>query len=383
MRGRNVWPVLAIVLALVMPASAQTVAVAQLSGTVVDESGAALPGAQVTVTHTDTGMNRFVITGSNGAYVFTNLPVGPYKLGAKMSGFSVFEQTGIVLAVGDARSVNVTLKVGALTETVSVRADATLVETRSVGLGTVVSQEQIVGLPLNGRSATQLVVLAGGAVEVGGLTDNRQYPNAVSISVAGGTGNSTMYLVDGGYNNDPQNNTGNAMPFPDALQEFNVESGVRSARFGMSTGATVNAVTRSGTNAFHGGIFGFGRHHTFNAIRYFDRTENGGLGRDDGLKRSQIGGTFGGPLIKDKLFFFGGTQVTNTRIAPVAGDQFVPTEEVRRGDFRRITSAVCRGGTARTLGAPFVNNQIDPALYHPISLQIMTMLPIPDASHRP
>ena len=300
-----------------------------------------------------------------------------------MSGFSVFEQTGIVLAVGDARSVNVTLKVGALTETVSVRADATLVETRSVGVGTVVSQEQIVGLPLNGRSATQLVVLAGGAVEVGGLTDNRQYPNAVSISVAGGTGNSTMYLVDGGYNNDPQNNTGNAMPFPDALQEFNVESGVRSARFGMSTGATVNAVTRSGTNAFHGGMFGFGRHHTFNAIRYFERTENGGLGRDDGLKRSQIGGTFGGPLIKDKLFFFAGTQVTNTRIAPMAGDQFVPTAEVRRGDFRRIMSAACRGGTARTLGAPFVDNQIDPALYHPISLQIMTMLPIPDPALDP
>ncbi len=126
-------------------------------------------------------------------------------------------------------------------------ADATLVETRDIGVGRVVSQEQIVSLPLNGRDANQLIVLAGAAVQVGGLTDNRQYPNAVSISVAGGTGNSTQYLVDGGYNNDPQNNTGNAMPFPDALQEFSVESGVRSARFGKSTGATVNAVTRSGT----------------------------------------------------------------------------------------------------------------------------------------
>ncbi len=383
MRGRNVWLVLAIALALVPRAFAQTVAVAQLNGAVVDESGAALPGATVTITQTDTGMTRFVVTGATGAYVFPNLPVGPYKVSAKMSGFSVFEQTGIVLAVGDTRSVNVTLKIGAMSETISVRADANLVETRNVGIGTVVSQEQIIGLPLNGRSATQLVVLAGSAVEVGGLTDNRQYPNAVAISVAGGTGNSTMYLVDGGYNNDPQNNTGNAMPFPDALQEFNVESGVRSARFGMSTGATVNAVTRSGTNTFRGGGFIFGRHHAFNAIRYFDRQENGGLGRDDGLRRNQGGGTFGGPIVRDRLFFFLGTQLTDTKIAPVAGDQFVPTAEVRRGDFRRIMSAACRGGTARTLGAPFVGNQIDPSLYNPISLKIMNMLPVPDPAIDP
>ena len=174
-----------------------------------------------------------------------------------------------------------------------------------------------------------------------------------------------MYLVDGGYNNDPQNNTGNAMPFPDALQEFSVESGVRSARFGMSTGATVNAVTKSGTNTFHGSVFDFVRDHTL---------QRHPLLRADGERRPRprrraeaepVGGTFGGPLIKDKLFFFGGMQITNTRIAPLAADQIVPTEEVRRGDFRRIMSAACRGGTARTLGAPFVNNQIDPALFHP------------------
>jgi hypothetical protein len=364
-------------------AMAQTVAVANLSGTVTDESGGALPGVEVTITQTDTGLNRFVITNETGAYVFANLPVGPYKLAAQLSGFSAFEQTGIVLAVGETRSVNVKMKIGALSETITVQADATLVETRDVGVGRVVSQEAIVSLPLNGRDANQLIVLSGAAVQVTGLTDNRQYPNAVSISVAGGTGNSTQYLVDGGSNNDPQNNTGNAMPFPDALQEFSVESGVRSARFGQSTGATVNAVTRSGTNSFHGSVFGFARHHRFNAIRFFERQENGGLGRNDGLKRSQAGGTFGGPILKDKLFFFGGTQITNTRIAPLAQDQIVPTEEVRRGDFRRIMSAACRGGTARTLGAPFVNNQIDPALFHPIALKMMNMLPIPDPALDP
>ena len=380
---RSVWLVLAIALMPAPRALAQTVAIAQLSGTVTDESGGALPGVEVTVTQTDTGMNRFVITNERGGYVLPNLPVGPYKLTAQLSGFSAFEQTGIVLAVGETRSVNIKLKIGTLSETITVQADATLVETRDVGVGRVVSQEQIVSLPLNGRDANQLIVLSGAAVQVTGLTDNRQYPNAVSISVAGGTGNSTQYLVDGGSNNDPQNNTGNAMPFPDALQEFSVESGVRSARFGQSTGATVNAVTRSGTNAFHGSAFEFARHHRFNEKRFFEREENGGLGRNDGLKRSQAGGTFGGPIVKDKLFFFGGTQITNIRIAPVATDQIVPTAEVRRGDFRRIMSAECRGGTARTLGAPFVNNQVDPALFHPISLKMMNMLPLPDPALDP
>ena len=132
--------ILALALMWAPSASAQTVAVAQLSGTVLDDSGGALPGVEVTVVQIDTGMMRFVITNEDGGYVFTSLPIGPYKLSAKLSGFSVFEQTGIVLAVGDARSLNVKLKLGSLSETITVQADATLVETRNVGLGTVVSQ---------------------------------------------------------------------------------------------------------------------------------------------------------------------------------------------------------------------------------------------------
>lgn len=369
---------------LLLPALAfaQAVAVAQLSGRVLDAQGAAIPGVEVTVLQTDTAMTRYVITNPAGEYVFTSLPVGPYKLTAKLDGFNTFEQTGIVLAVGDTRSVNVTMTVGGVTETVQVQADANLVETRNVNVGVVIPQEQIVTLPLNGRSALQLILLSGAAVEQPNLTDDRQYPNSVAISVAGGTGNSTMYLVDGGYNNDPQNNTGNPMPFPDALQEFKTESGVRDARYGMSTGATVNAITRSGTNAYHGSAFNFMRHHAFNSIRYFEREENGGLGRNDGLKRNQAGGTIGGPILKDKLFFFGGTQITNIRIAPADNEIFVPTEEVRRGDFRRIMSAECRG-TARSLGAPYVNNQVDPGRFHPISASIMNMLPVPTETMDP
>src|SRR5438094_1050006 len=376
----------AIVFALARAAFAQSVAVAQLSGTVVDESGGALPGVEVTFTQTSTGMTRCVVSGSGGEYVFTNLPVGPYSLTAKLQGFTTFEQTGIVLAVGDTRSVKITLKVGAVEETITVTGNASQVETRGTGVGLVVGQEQIVGLPLNGRQPTQLVALSGGAVEtsnVGGLVSNRQPPNGVAISVAGGTGNSTLFLVDGGYNNDSGNNTGNAMPFPDALQEFRTESGVRPARYGMFTGATVNTVTRSGANQFHGTAFDFARHHEFNAIPFFNQTEHGGSGKDDGLKRNQAGGTLGGRVVKDKLFFFGGLQVTNQAISPQTTNQIVPTQEVLRGDFSRVMSAACRGGTAQQLGFPFVNNQVDPSLFSPFALKLLKLLPVADPATDP
>ena len=356
-------------------------ATAQLSGTVVDSSGATLPGVEVTVTHTGTGATRFQITNDQGSYVFTNLPIGPYKLTATLQGFNAFEQTGIVLNVGDSRSANVKMALGTVSETISVVADAGLVQTRTVSVGQVTPQELIVGLPLNGRNANQLLVLQGGAVEGGTTTGNRGFPGQVAISVAGGTGNSTQYLVDGGYNNEPQSNAGSAIPFPDALQEFRTESGVRDARYGMSTGATVNAVTKSGTNVFHGNGFDFMRHHAFNSIAYFDKKENGGIGRDDGLKRNQFGGTLGGPIQKDKLFFFGAAQVTKNIQTPTS-NQTILTPEMLRGDFRRALSVPCVP-TPRTLGAPFTNNQIDPSLFNSLSLKIASMLPQVDPALDP
>ena len=350
---------------------AQTVAVAQMSGVVTDESGGALPGAQVQVTQTTTGAVRFVITGSGGEYVLTNLPIGPYKLEVKLDGFTTYEQTGITLQVGASPVVNVSLKLGTLSELVTVEAAATMVEGRSTAVGVVIDEEQMVGLPLNGRQPSQLVLLAGAAVSqpAGLIGSQRQYPSAVAISVAGGTGNSTLYLVDGGYNNDPLNNIGGPMPFPDALQEFKVESGVRPARYGMYPGATVNAVTRSGTNAFHGTGFAFLRHHAFNSRGFFDVT-------DDGLKRGQTGGTIGGPIIQNKLFFFAGPQFTNERIRPTTTDVFLPTAKMLAGDFSDVMSAQCRGGANRTLGAPFTGNRIDPSRFDPIAMKIVGLLPV-------
>jgi hypothetical protein len=370
-------------LALASPALAQA-PTAQLAGEVTDETGGALPGVEVQVTQRSTGMTRFVISGADGDYVFNNLPIGPYTLTANLAGFAPFEQSGIVLSIGDTRSVTIVLRLGGVAETVQVAADANTVETRSVAVGTLVTQDQMVGLPLNGRDATQLILLAGGAVasNMGGFQQRVPGGAPAQIGVAGGLGNSTLYLVDGGYNNDPQVNTGNPLPFPDALEEFRTEAGVRDARSGMSSGATVNAVTKSGGNEFHGNIFEFFRHHRFNAIRYFERKENGGLGRGDGLRRHQFGGTIGGPIVRNKLFFFVGVQATENFTTPVTANVTVPTAAVLRGDFRQIMSSACRT-PARTLGPPFVDNQVDPALFHPISLQIVSMLPVADPANDP
>lgn len=364
---------LVLLLALAIPASstAQTVAIAQISGVVTDASGAALPGVEVTVTQTSTGLTRFVVTGSRGEYVLPNLPIGPYKLEATLQGFSNFEQTGITLQVGTSPVINVSLKIGAISETVTVTAGATMIETRNTAVGTVVSQEQMVGLPLDGRQASQLVLLSGAAVtQAGGLIGSqREYPSAVAISVAGGTGNSTIYLVDGAFNNDPVNNIGQPMPFPDALEEFKVETGVRPARYGIYTGATVNAVTKAGTNSFRGNVFEFMRDHRLNARNAFALT-------DDGLSRHQMGGTLGGPLKQNRLFFFGGLQYSRNRQRPSDAQAFVPTQAMLAGDFTQVASAACNAGTALTLPAPFVNNQVNPALFNPIARRITSLLPV-------
>jgi hypothetical protein len=366
--------VVVLLLALLVPAAAaaQTVAIAQISGTVHDESGAALPGVEVEVTQPATGLTRFVITGERGDYVLANLPVGPYKLVAKLQGFSTYEQSGITLQVGSSPTINVTLKVGAIEETLTVTAAATMVETRNASVGTVITEEQMVGLPLDGRQASQLVLLSGAAVINAGnglIGSQRQYPSAVAISVAGGTGNSTIYLVDGAFNNDPVMNIGQPMPFPDALQEFKVESGVRPARYGIYTGATVNAVTKAGTNQFHGNAFEFLRDHRFNAINHFATA-------DDGLNRNQYGGTLGGPIKESRMFFFGGLQISRNRQRPSDSTAFVPTAAMRAGDFTAAAAAECNAGRALTLPLPFVDNRVNPSLFNPVAQRVLALLPV-------
>src|SRR5262245_9797775 len=239
-------------------------ATAQINGTVRDDSGGVLPGADVTAIQTDTGFRRTVITDTDGAYTLTNLPIGPYRLEVALQGFRGFQQTGIVLQVNANPVVNVTLALGQLSETVSVEAAAPLVETRNPSIGGVIENERIEELPLNGRNSADLIIIAGAAVPAG-PSSSRSMQGGVGYSVAGGQPFGVAFLLDRATHDNPYDNYNLPLPFPDALQEFRVETSAQNAQNGFHSGASVNAATKAGTNALHGDLFEFARHHKFNA----------------------------------------------------------------------------------------------------------------------
>jgi hypothetical protein len=350
-------------------------ATAQINGTVADPSGGVLPGATVAAIQTDTGFRREVVTETDGAFTLTALPIGPYRLEVSLTGFRTYVQTGIVLEINSNPTIAVTLPLGAVAETVSVEASAPLVETRNPAIGGVVENERIEELPLNGRNSADLIVIAGAVVPMG-PSSSRSMQGGVGYSVAGGQPFGVAYLLDGATHNNPYDNYNLPLPFPDALQEFRVETSAQNAQNGFHSGASVNAATKAGTNAFHGDLFEFARHHKFNATNPFnaiDRTT--GERADDGLKRHQFGGTLGGPVVTDRLFFFGAYQGTKTEERPSEDVRFVPTAAMLAGDFTQVASAACTTRGAIALGAPFVGNRIDPALFSPAAVQIAQRLP--------
>ena len=360
---------------LLTPVTASTQqATAELNGRVTDTSGAVLPGVTVTATQTGTGLERTVVTDAAGAYLITNLPPGPYRLEATLQGFRTYVQTGLVLTVGATPTVNAVLELGSLEETVTVDAAAPLVDVRSAGISAVVENERILELPLEGRQVTDLLVLSGAAVQTATST-SRSAPGGVRISVGGGFETGVAYVLDGADHNNQQENINYALPFPDALQEFRVATSGLTAQNGVKSGASVNAVTKSGTNRFSGNAFEFTRHYKFNATNPFAAIGPDGKRSDDGLKRNQFGGTLGGPIVQDKLFFFGGYQGTATRQRPAANIDRVPTAQMLAGDLTTFASAQCNGGRQVNLRAPYVNNRLDPALLSPAALNISARLP--------
>jgi hypothetical protein len=343
-------------------------ATAQISGVVRDQSGAVLPGVEVTATQTDTGITRSAVTNETGSYILPNLALGPYRLEAALPGFRTFVQTGIVLQVNANPAINPVLEVGQVTEEVEVQANVAQVETRSTAVGQVIENERILELPLNGRQVTDLITLSGAAVQTGTSNGPGSMPGGVQISIAGGLAFGVGYSLDGAMHSDPYSGSNHPMPFPDALQEFKVEAGGSAANTGMRSGGAVNAVTKSGTNEYHGDLFEFVRNYKFNARNFF------ALKRDS-LKRNQYGGTLGGPIVKNKLFFFGGYQGTKTRSDPGTTLSFVPTVAVLAGDFTAFASPACNAGRQIALRAPFVNNRISPALYSGAALNVAAKLP--------
>ena len=339
----------------------------QIQGTVADSSGAAIPEATVKVTNTDTQFNRTIVTDADGTYVLSNLPVGPYRMDVTKPGFAAFAQTGIVLQVATNPTIAVTLKVGNVNEQVLVEANATLVESQATSVGTVMENQRILELPLNGRQATDLIQYTPGVIPQG-VAGNGGYPGTQQYVIAGGQAFGVAYYLDGSVYNNPWDLANMPLPMPDALQEFKVETSTMTAANGIHAGGTVTGITKSGTNNFHGDVFEFLRNGDLNARNFFAPAR-------DTLKRNQFGGTIGGPVVKNKLFFFFGYQDTITRQDPQANTAatFVPTPAMIAGDWSGCPQLLTSLPAAAK--ALFVNNQISPTLYDPGTLKLAKMLP--------
>ncbi|MBV9401587.1 MAG: TonB-dependent receptor [Bryobacterales bacterium] len=357
---------LRLVVALVFTAAiAYPQATSQIQGVVQDASGAAIPGAEVKATQTDTGVVRSVTTSAEGTYVLPDLPIGPYKFEVSKSGFAAYEQTGIVLQVATNPTIDVQLRVGAVSERVQVEANAAQVELQTTSIGGVIENQRIVELPLNGRNAAQLIQLAGASIP-GGANATAGMPGGLQIAVAGGQLSGVGYYLDGTMYNNLFDAVNLPFPFPEALQEFKVETSTLGAQDGTHSAASVSAVVKSGTNEYHGSLFEFLRNGDLNARNFFASSR-------DSLKRNQYGGTFGGPAIHNKLFFFVGYQGTRTRSDPSDRTAFVPSQQMLTGDFSGCSTFPAT--IKDPLGGVFANKQIPVNRFSPQALNIVKFLP--------
>jgi hypothetical protein len=372
---------------------------ATITGIVKDATGAVVPNATVKATNTGTQAAFQTTAGPDGAFLLRTLPVGLWSVRVEAQGFQAWEARDVRLQVNEIVRVDAALNVASTTESITVAGEIVTVDTTSATLRTVVDQKRIEQLPLNGRNATQLMRLVAGVIadRRADVTSGTTYPGTVPVSVNGGRANATNYVLDGAQNNDLYSNAPNPFPNPDALQEFSVQTNNFSAEFGRQSGGLVNAVTKSGTNQFHGSAFEFVRNQSLNATNFFSPVIPGTTSkRQDGLKRNQFGGTVGGPVAlpkiydgKDRSFFFFSYQGTLLRIVPAEVQRIVPTSAQRRGEFTRAIRDPLTGQN-------FPNNAVPASRVSPISRfildntlpdggatgRITTIVPTPNNDHQ-
>ncbi|MEB2360270.1 MAG: TonB-dependent receptor [Bryobacterales bacterium] len=346
------------VLGLFLPAVVLGQATANIVGTVKDTSEGGVPGARVTAVNVQTGLRATRESGTDGSYSIPLLPAGQYRLEVEKEGFQRYSQSGIMLAVGDNVRLDAILTVGSVAESVTVTATAPLLETETGTIRGLVDQQRIVDLPLNGRRVTNLMQIQAGVIQRSSGTSEGD-----AFVVNGSRQSGVYFTLDGGMNTDSYRNYSGVFPNPDAVQEVSIQKSNFSAEYANATGAVVTVATKSGTNEFHGSAFEFLRNAVFNARNFF-------AARRDSLKRSQFGGTLGGPIIKDKLFFFGSYQGTRTRSDPQLTRQFLPTAAIRQG---RFSGPITDPQTQR----PFPDNQIPAARLNPVTLELLKYIPDP------
>lgn len=378
------------------PLHAQTPS-GEISGTVTDASGAAVPGVTVTLRSEGTNAVREVQTNESGLYVMPAIPSGRYTLSASLTGFRTVERKGIEVQIGSASRIAFTLEVGQLSEVVEITGGAPLLQTENSAVGTVIDNRAIVELPLNGRNYLQLASLIPGATTNGPTSSQGKQRmggqrNSFGLNVAGQRLHFNHYSLDGIENTDLNFNSYMLLPSVDALQEFNVVAGLFDAEYGRAI-AQINASTKSGTNQFHGTVFEFVRNSALDAKNYFDRADR----PIPPFRRSQYGGTVGGPVIvpklvngKDRLFFmfnFEGLRETKA----LTQTPSLPLASWRSGDFSNLrdtsgnlipiydpaTRVFDAAGNVTQAPTAFPDNRIPAGRIHPVSRQLLDYYPVP------
>ena len=362
--------VAAILFAFVGVTFAQTIR-ATLTGTVTDPNGGVVQGAAVTVTNIATNISSATKTNQEGIYTFTALPPGEYVLDVAFAGFKRNVQSGVVLQIAQATRLDVALEVGAVTEEVRVVSEAPLVRSTSSELGLVIDYKQIQSLPLNGRLFQQLITLSPGALPRG-FADFAENPaaagarSAVHASVNGLPWSGNNYLLDGVANNEPLNAFINITPPLEAIQEFKVQTNNPTAEFGVFGGAVVNLSIRSGTNQYSGSVFEYYRDESLNARNFFAVTKAP-------FNSDQFGFTFGGPIVRNRAFFFGDYQGLRQGQGRTIITT-VPTLEMRQGNLSAIAAQIYDP----VGGQPFSGNIIPSGRINSITRQVAELYPLPN-----
>src|SRR4051794_11368753 len=354
----------------------------RIVGQVTDTSGAVVPGAKITLTNEATGVEYNSQSGGSGDFSVLQLPVGVYTVTADHGSFKKYVRKGVRLELNQVLNLQIAMQLGSATEVVNVTGEAPLVDTSSTQLGTAIDAKTVTGLPLGGRDTYQLLQIQPGVTSTGGADLFYGSDQSGAVSVNGGRGRSNNFNVNGGDANDLFVNAPAVQPSPDAIQEFRVISNTFDAEYGRNSGSVINVVTKSGTNRWHGSMFEFFRNSGLNAKGYFDPYT-------PALIQNQFGGTFGGPIKKDKTFFFlsyEGRRITqgfttdpanvptaaerklgNFSNTPFTGsvndDAIITMLNNRAGCAAAITA---NGGTVPTLGVPATYASIFPDPANPL-----------------
>jgi hypothetical protein len=340
--------VIAVVIALIGTGAVHADVTGSIQGVVHDSSGGVVAGAQVVATNVDTNLSKEALSGSDGAYRILALPAGSYKLTVTAPGFRAFTETGIKVQVNDQLKYDVTLNVGSVKEVVEIVANAVQVQTESTQLGDVIDSKKMLALPLNGRSYIDLLGLQAGVAPTSAETIQQDRPvagglqNSGNISVNGQRETANAFLVNGGDVSEGRNLGAGLVPNLDSIEEFRLITNSFDAEYGKFSGAVMNAITKSGTNSFHGDVFEFLRNDKFDAKNYF-------FGGKSELRRNQFGYAAGGPIWKNKLFWFSDYQGTR-EVSGAEASTNVPTDAQRQGNFdpSTFTTTDSAGNTVPT-----------------------------------